>query len=241
MFGIGFFIKSAAPVSVFIAIFLLGFLLVGCTSADAAYSKVHLVRLEFNETIANSVSSNSLITELSLAAGYLGMCVLADGSKMCSTAKNALDLAPYATISVGESSLSLVEVSKALRNVCHPRLLATSLALCLVLLLVMSWLALPLVPGKVVVRRVGCGLAALALMIWGLGAMLQHQAVAGAKSFSEAALLGLVIVAKGGRAEAMTWTAFAFLLASCLALGAECFSQRSNKPETTQQLKHESS
>lgn len=65
--------------------------------------------------------------------------------------------------------------------------------------------------------------AATAVLVWGLGAMFQHQAVAGALEFSQVALLGIVEVKRGTRAEAMSWAAFVFIAVACISLGVECF------------------
>lgn len=222
MLGLSLLAKSATPVATVIAVFLLGFLFVGCSGSGSAYSKVYLVTLRFNNTVAEAVSSNSLASNLSLAAGYMAMCATISDSTVCSMASNTSALDPYATIDVADSPVSLVALAQALRRVCHPRLLETSLAMCLALLVMMAWLSVPFLPGKFAVRRAACAVAAVTVLVWGLGAMLQHQAVAGARAFSEMALLGLVEVTRGARAEAMSWAAFAFVVVACLGFGMEC-------------------
>lgn len=222
MLGFSFVAKCATPVATVIAVFLLGFLFVGCSGTGSAYANVYLVTLLFNQSLADSVSSNSLLPGLSLAAGYMAMCASASESTVCSMASNTSALESSSTIDVGDSLISLVALAQALRHVCRPHLLETSLGLCLGLLVMIAWLSVPLLPGKLTVRRCACAVAAATVLVWGLGAMLQHQAVAGAREFSQAALLGIVEVARGTRAEAMSWTAFAFVVVAFMGFAVEC-------------------
>lgn len=225
MLGFSLVAKCVTPVAIVIAVFLLGFLFAGCSGSSLTYADVYLVTLLFNDTLAASVSSNSLLTDFSLAAGYMAMCATASGSSVCSMASNTSALEAYSTIIVGDSLISLVALAQALSRICHPRLLECSLAMCLALLVMVAWLSVPLVPGKITVRRGACVVAAATALVWGLGAMLQHQAVAGARQFSEVALLGIVEVQRGARAEAMSWAAFAFILAASIGFAVECFAE----------------
>lgn len=208
-------------VSVIIAAFLLSFLLVGCYSPSLTYSLVYLLKLLFNETA--DFWQNRTLPEISLRAGYLAMCVNLDSAMECVAAHNLTALYSSSSIVLDEGTISLTDISSALSDVCNPRVLICCIIMSLALIVLILWLAIPLVPAKLFVRRVTLGLGVLTVLLWGLGAMLQHQTVLTTVKLVEVSSMGLITSSRGGRAEAMTWTAFLFLAVATIGIGFACW------------------
>lgn len=198
-------------------------------SANATYSSVYLVKLSYNESSSAfddfHIDSGASATNISLTANYMAMCVSSDHDRVCTAADNTTRLDQSSSIKLGESKMSLYDISYAITEACHPRLLVAAIILSLLLLLMVICCTLPFFPVKHLVRRASCGLALFIALLWGLGSMLQHQTVEGAEQFISVASMGLVSVAKGSRAEAMAWTAFAFSLTSFFSLALTCFRE----------------
>lgn len=66
-------------------------------------------------------------------------------------------------------------------------------------------------------EKLNAGLSFILLLLWGLGSMLQHQAVVTSVEMMQQSSFQLLIGTRGGRAEAMTWTAFSFILVMFLS------------------------
>ncbi|KAF3991679.1 hypothetical protein FT663_00990 [Candidozyma haemuli var. vulneris] len=237
MFCISLITKTFTVVSLIIALFLLGFLLIGNVSAAPAYSSVFMVNFKFNTTadaFSEVISTNtSSIAKRSITANYMGICArLEDGKKVCSAAGNYTALDKYLSVGAQGTKISLAEIASKFTEACHPRLLIVSLMLVVLLLLTVLWCTIPLLPSKPLIRKISVGLCLLCILIWGLGSMLQHQTVASTVKLVGPSSMGMVIATKGGRAEAMTWTAFAFLLVVLGMLAKSVFQDmRQAKPK----------
>lgn len=210
--------KFLHSISLIIAIFLLSFLLLGCTGESSTYSKVYLAKFQFNNTsptIANNLTSNSSsIMPVALSVGYLGLCA-SQGKVVSCTSYSTLDsLRNSTSINLGNSSGKIPELTSiavALNNACHPRLLMATIVIILATFTMCAWCCVPMVPCKRPVRMASCGLSGFNVLLWGFGSMLQHTAVSAAAGIVPAASMSLVSMQTGGRADAMTWTAFLFL------------------------------
>lgn len=217
MLGLSSLYRCFPFVALVISAFLLGFLLIGGASNDGAYASVFLVKASFNQT-SPLLASNTTASAITIRANYLALCVTAQDLLICSPSKNLTMLLAATTVTNGPVNFSLVTVAQALTEVCKPYLLIVSLVLIMLLLVLVIWTGLPFVPGKPIAAKVALALTALTVVVWGLGSMLQQQGVEGAMEFINVASMGMVVVLRGGRAHAMAWTAFAFVLAACLAL-----------------------
>lgn len=207
-------------VALVVAVFLLGFLLIGGASTDTAYSSVFLIKAAFNQTLPVLAETlNYSAPAITIKANYMALCVCTSNQLICSATKNLTALQQATTITNGAVSISLVDVATAMLEVCKPYLLVTSIVMVLLLLLFVIWTGLPFVPGKLVASKVALCLEGLTVLLWGLGAMLQAQGVESASEFISVASLGLVVVLRGGRAHAMAWSAFLFIFASFICLG----------------------
>lgn len=220
MLSVSSIFKCFPFVALVVAVFLLGFLLIGGASTDSAYLSVFLIKASFNQTLAAFASpTNVTIPAITIKANYMALCVSTNDQLICSATKNLTSLQQATTVSNGPVSVSLLDVAQAMLEVCKPYLLVASIALVLLLLVLIIWTALPFVPGKLAVSKAALGVEALTVLVWGLGAMLQQQGVEGARGFINVASLGLVVVLRGGRAHAMAWSAFLFIFASMVCLG----------------------
>lgn len=216
MLGISLVIKYFSVVTVVIPTFLLAFLLLGCASSDSTYLLVYLLQLEFNNP-----SNASQLSVAALRANYIASCAILDGSMLCLSSTNNTSLDLVAFVGAEDSTLKLSLLAEAVHSVCHSRLLTATIVMCLMLLVLVLYTSLPLVPGKVAIRGASLVVAFLTLLLWALGAMLQHQTVVAAKTFIETTSLEYVTVKKGDRADAMTWTALTFMILSmtCITFG----------------------
>lgn len=222
MFGLSLVTKYLHLVSAIIAAFLLVFLLFGCVSLDLTYSLVYLLSMSFNDDSLSNSSSLS-IPDITMKSSYLAMCVTLDSLTECVSAHNLTALYESSTVTLSEGSISLSDIASSLSGVCNPRLLVCCIILSLILILLLTWLLIPLVPWKVAVRRLAFFFGLLSVLLWGLGAMLQHQTVLTAIAVVKVSALGLVSIKRGGRAEAMTWAAFLFLAVATIGLAFGCW------------------
>lgn len=215
-----------------ITTFLLTFLLIGCTDKSSTYSNVYLTKLQFNESseLYSNIQAaykgsniSTKISEMSLRVGYLGVCLNIDKSFTCTNYKELNSVSDYTGISIIPTSkkssgdqINLVDLAHNFRDVCYSNVLFAAVALTLLSLIVVFWIAIPLVPGKSLARKVSCFLTAADVLVWGLGSMLQHEATKAAKHLVGPASMNTISATVGKQAEAMTWTAFSFLLIVCI-------------------------
>lgn len=215
-------------ISLVIAVCILTFLLLGCTTLPRTYSSVYLATVHFNQTILPHADTNSTTnsTAACFKMGYLGLCLVLGNSTQCAPylALTNITNAAYTTVlTSGNQSLLLdmAKVATGVNNACHPHLLMASIVITLVLLTLGAWCMLPFVPGKYWARNCGCCIAAINVLLWGLGSMLQHTAIETATNTIASASMGLLSMEMGKRADAMTWTAFLFLIVLLLCSGVE--------------------
>ena len=67
-------------------------------------------------------------------------------------------------------------------------------------------------PRKINNEKIKCRIIIYITITLGIGSMLQHQAVVTSVEMMQQSSFQLLIGTRGGRAEAMTWTAFSFIL-----------------------------
>lgn len=213
----------------FITIVLQAFLLLGCVKPSSTYSSVFLTEYRFNSTseiypkIQSGLNSNHTnLSSMSIRAGYLSFCVkLADsgGSSLkntCASYNAAESLADISGLNLlgKDSQLNLVHIVQKFSEICHPRILMASCIMVMITLILLCYLSIPFVPGKSYVIM-GCfALNTLNLLTFGLGSMLQNEAVSTSKSLVPAALMNIILVNTGARASAMTWTSFLFIFSA---------------------------
>lgn len=217
MLCVSIIFKAFTATCLLVTLFLMGFLLIGNLSTASAYSSVYMVKLSFNTSaeafLELASNGSSAIGSRYITTNYMGMCgKLETGAKLCSTLTNSTNLGDYFAVSFQDSGISLIDIAHNFSDACHPRLLITSLVLVVLLIVALLWCAIPFLPSKPLVRKLSAGLCLVCILIWGLGLMLQHQTVAAAIKLVGASSMNMVIASKGARAEAMTWTAFAFLV-----------------------------
>ncbi|KAM9924190.1 hypothetical protein OXX59_004698 [Metschnikowia pulcherrima] len=222
MFGIHTIHKYFSLLTLVVSFFLLGFLLIGGASTESAYSSIYLIRMRYNDTNIVSGNTTAAVSGLTIRANYLTLCASAAGEMVCTTSKNTTALS--GTVGSEKSgTVSLVAISAALGEVCSPYLLVTTLVLVLLITIVVLWQLMPFVPGKIIARKICAVTALLASLVWGLGAMLQHQAIVSAQAFVQASTQQYIHVERGSKAEALSWTSFTFLVITFFSLSFRVF------------------
>lgn len=209
-----------------ISVFLLSFLLLGCSSKASTYSSIYLIRYQFNKSsslyplIKSSYKNKNLTNyeNLKVTSGYLGLCIHLDDEITC-TSKS--DLSQFGSTSIplytsGSNStstqLDLVSLgSHFSNNINHPYILIATIVLTLILLLSLLYVAIPGLPAKPMVNKFNLALAPITTLIWGLGSMWAHVAQRAGKQLVEEASMSIVMAHIGRKAGAMTWTPFTFL------------------------------
>lgn len=156
---------------------------------------------------------------MEVRANYLGICVSLDGEKSCSRRtdvsqfQNITGVNVYAQNSNSSTSLDLVALASELSNeVIHPQVLIATLVLSLVLMLTLFYVVVPGLPGKSYINKLNLVLAPMLALLWGLGAMWAHVAGNSEKTMVELSSMGIIKAHIGKKAEAMTWTPFAFMM-----------------------------
>lgn len=218
-------------VSIIIVVFLLGFLLVSCTAEPKAYSDVYLTEFNFNKSsplynnvkLSFSSSNSSGMADMSLRVGYLGICISMKDVNSCSTYNNLTWLSEFSGTSIVPTSsktsggtLDLAALARDFREVCYSNVVIAATVMSLILLVLIFWLIIPCAPGKLLGLKIVTFLSAIDALLWGLGAMLQHVATHAANKLVPSASMQIISAKIGTRAEAMSWTAFTFILLVCI-------------------------
>lgn len=210
---------------VFISIVLLCFILAGSFDTSPSFSNVYVLEFKFNSSseyypiIQKSYSlqnSSSTLSNMKIRVGYLGMCVLLNGSLTCSSNGNLGTLSSYSGVSLSnltnpDSQLNLVNLASTFANICHPYILMATIILSIILFFLVFWASFPL-PGKVLVQKCNCIISITNVLLWGLGSMLQQEATTAVKKIVGPASMHTIIATVGTRCMAMTWTVFTFNL-----------------------------
>lgn len=198
----------------------MSFLLLSCYQETKAYSSTFLTSFRFNpdEMLLvkfNETASSDQLSGFSIDIGYLNFCVNYNNSTSCSSFDNIAKLNYYPLIQVSngddESTIDLIKLAKKFNDICFSYVLMAALILVLAAMVMMIWIIIPLLPGKKLARKVACGLLLLNGILWGVGAMLQHEAVRASAYLVPISSIDLIKVKTGTRAESMTWTAFSFI------------------------------
>lgn len=220
-------LRCYSLVLLFITGFLLGFLLIGCLDPTSLFSNVYLSKFEFNKTsdlysnvraAYKSTNSSTELAEMSIRVGYLGVCVNIQQNMTCTSFSTLNTLANVSGISIIPTStkstqpqLDLVGLAKVFSNICHPHILMTVIILVLVMLLLITYSSIPGFPGRQRTTMITTGFALCTVLLWGLGAMLQYECVSTTKKIVAKSSMGVISAGAGSRAQAMSWTSFAFI------------------------------
>jgi len=217
------FVKLFTIISAFIATTILGFLFLGCVSPTSMYSSVYLAKIEYNDTselyprISTYFKSinNTGADALSITLGYNGGCIEMNLNSTCySYAVMTQLLKKYQVPVVPNAKLQLdiIQLSLAMGNSYHPNVLITTIIMMVAQLLFLCYCSLPKAPGIKRITMAGTILATIISILWGFGSMLQHEAVTAAAGVTSPASMDIVILKRGIKADAMTWSAFSFIV-----------------------------
>ncbi|KAG7711390.1 hypothetical protein KL914_000032 [Ogataea haglerorum] len=232
-----------------INIFLLAFLLVGCSSSSSQYSNVYLVEYKFNQSSAfynkienaYSRSNNDDLTSMRVLVGYRGICVKTDSATLCSTnieKTNYKEIYPGVSLyntdaNSTSSSLSLVDMAVEFNTkVTQPYILMASLVLTLFLLGSLLYAYIPLLPWKWVAPYTSFALSSVLCVLWGIGGMWAHVAAKSGAVIGTTASMTIIEGSIGHRAAAMIWSSFSFYVVSLVCTSVGLAKQIRSKQES---------
>ncbi|KAG7879709.1 hypothetical protein KL938_003762 [Ogataea parapolymorpha] len=230
-------------------VFLLAFLLVGCTNSSSQYSNVYLIEYKFNQSSAfyskienaYSNSNNDDLTSMRVYVGYRGICVKTDNATSCSTNfENTNYKEAYPGVSLyntdansTSSSLSLVDMAvKFNTKVTQPYILMASLVLTLFLLANLLYGCIPLLPWKWVASYTSFALSSILCILWGIGGMWVDVAAKSGAVLGATASMTIIEASIGHRAAAMIWCSFSFYVVSLVCTSVGLGKQIRSKQES---------
>ncbi|KAH3666298.1 hypothetical protein OGAPHI_004487 [Ogataea philodendri] len=213
----------------FVNVFLLAFLLVGCTTSESRYSDVYLLQYEFNQSSsmfpliesAYEKTNSKSMSKMKVRVGYKGICVEANGTNSCSTSLGSTDYkSTYPGVSLYNTgsnstttSMNLVDIAVQYNaKVSEPFVLMASLVLTLLLLVSLVYGSIPFLPWKHVCSYTSFSLSAILCILWGIGAMWAHVAANAGAKLSATSSMTIVAATIGSRAAAMIWCSFSFYI-----------------------------
>ncbi|CDR43605.1 CYFA0S12e02476g1_1 [Cyberlindnera fabianii] len=221
-------------VFLFITIFLLAFLLLGCTQESSVYSSTFLIRYSFNKSssifplIEKSFTSKNLTgyEDMIVRTGYLGLCVDVGDDITCTGRKdfsvlNSISAVNVYTVNSNTSSTTLDLIALAADftdDIVHPYVLIATIVLSIVQFLALFYVVIPSLPAKHIITKFNLILAPVLALLWGFGSMWTHVAADAGQSLVEKASMGIVQAHIGKKAAALTWTPFTFLLIVALTV-----------------------
>lgn len=241
-------------VLLFINIFLLAFLLLGCTNIGDIYSSTYLIEYTFNKSspiyplIRDSYASKNLsgYETLSVRASYLSLCIYIEGYDMQCTSRSDLDTFARTTAveiyqvnsNASAVSLDIVELASTFSNdIVHPYILIVSVIFTIILFLMLFYIVIPELPGKTMLTRVVLLLSCIVTLLWSIGSIWAHVAVDAGKNLTQEASMGIIKAEVGSKAESMTWVPFSFNLVVVVTLFYLYFRDlKQNQKENSSQL-----
>lgn len=222
---------------VFVTIFLLSFVMVGCMHGGDTFSSIYLVRFEYNtaspffEYIENSFNSsqNPNGAYISVKTGIMGICTTLEDDTLCTGQNfrrfNASEISPVANFSIyggnqshelGSFNLLKMATSFSTKSM-YGLLMAVLICLggAFASLIFVTFFLVKADNWKNLVAYYGTGLALIFSLVSNL---TMYTASHTTKSTVEQASLGLVAVTVGRKAAMMYWSAFALIMLSCILI-----------------------
>ncbi|KAH3676206.1 hypothetical protein WICPIJ_009166 [Wickerhamomyces pijperi] len=213
----------------FISVFLLSFLLLGCFKVPSTYSSVYLVKYQFNQTnpmyslIAKSFTeSNSTVAydKLTVKANYLYVCMQLNSTLNCQSRTNVLhykDLTEVKLYTTSSSSTPntinpIVLASKFSTDIIHPYLLIITIILAIGLFLMVLYGCVPSLPYKTKITKINLVLSLILTLFSGLTAIWGHISSKSGKELVEIASMNIIQAHIGKKAQALHWTPFSFFV-----------------------------
>lgn len=218
----------------FISIFILSFLLLGCNSSSATYYSTYLIRYSFNHEstiyplIKTSFKGRNLTgyEEMQVRAGYMSVCVELGDDINCVSRSSMDSFANLTNVDIYTSNsnsttttLDLVNLASEFSNdIVHPYILIATIILSIILLLSLFYIVIPGLPYKHLVNKFNLVLAPVLALLWGLGSIWAHVATDAGQKLVSNASMGIINAHVGRKASSMTWVPFAFLIIDAIGV-----------------------
>ena len=195
--------KFSLHLLIFVAIVILCFVLSGCTTTQRTFRDVGLINFRFNETTNDTQLSlkNETLASSTVLVGYVGVCLEIGGQYTCSTTSKWTELETYYqnSFSLSSTSVNLLQLGKTFNDLCHPSFLFVTILFSIILFFSSFWTIGEKLPAHGKVKLINCGVCSLNVLIWGLGAMLQQEAVNSAVSLVKSASDTTILAKMGTR------------------------------------------
>lgn len=220
----------------FISIFLLSFLILGCFKVDSTYSSIYLIKYQFNQSnpmyplISKSFTESNFTVsydKLAIKANYAYVCMQFNSTLNCQSRTNVLQYKDLTEVQLYTTSSSsapntinpIVLASKFATDIIHPYLLIITIILSIALFLIVLYSNIPSLPHKTKVTKINLSLSLILTLFAGLTAIWGHIASKSGKELVEIASMNIIEAHIGRKAQALHWTPFAFFMMVTFMLG----------------------
>lgn len=197
----------------------------GCSNTADAYSSVYLAQISYNQSSVlfpniqaayKLTNSSAQLAYMKIRVGYLSACAGYNDDYVCAPYTDMSLLSSFSGVAFvpsdsSEDQLDLINLAQKYHKAAHQHLLISTLIITLILFFINVWCAAQVLPGQMAMRKSNCVLLLGNVLACGLGSMLQSQSLTTAQNLVGPSSLTVVQIARGNRAQAMTWTGFTFL------------------------------
>lgn len=220
---------------VFVSIFLLSFVMVGCMHATSAFSSVYLVKFQYNKASPvyeniqeyfNSTNSSNTLGSVVVKTGVTGVCTSMNGETLCTSQNvgtfNRSELFTVANFTIYEGninhelgSLNLLDLALSFSST-EMYGLILSVLICLGIALVsLVFVAFFPVPPKNWRNTSAYLFLCLALILSVISNLTMYTSANATRTAVEGASMELIDVQIGSKASAMYWVAFVLIVLAC--------------------------
>lgn len=238
MFGLGIVTKLPRVTIgffLFITIFLLTFLFIGCTSPSSSFSSVYVIQYQYNQNstlysnVENEYNGKNLsgYSTMQIRAGYLSVCALNDNnSPTCASKSNlsalqnynqGIDMYNSTSIQASIAAVDPLQLAQSFsNNIINPYFVLISLFFTVVGFVSTIWTGTSFLPQHKVMHQVWLYSIGLGWLFWVIGGIWLRVAANASVQTIQQSSFTLLQAEMGSRASAMGWTAFAFLTLSVI-------------------------
>lgn len=259
-----FFIALSSFISVFLLVFLLvGCYNVNQRSTYLAGYQFN-TNSSIYSVISNQFDANSTtegLQDVKILSGYMGVCIEevpssylgnSSSSSVCFGRKVVSDTEIYEDLTIrmfnikssnstdttNYSDLNILQLAQQTsENLVHPYLLMVTIIFTILLFTITLYAMIPKLPYKQYAQYILMGLSPMTALLWAIGAIWAHVAIHCNELLIPSASMNIVEISVGSKAEALSWSAFSFLLLNCLIIWAIYFRDRKRLNDKLDDLK----
>lgn len=200
----------------------------------------------------NSQNYTGDLEDVKILSGYMGVCVdnipadyyrnsSTKSSKVCFNRKKVDDMEIYDDLTIKifnfkssnstdesqSSDLNILDLAhQNSEELVHPYLLMVVIIFTILLFGITFYAMIPKLPFKNQVQLILMGLSAVITLLWAIGAIWAHVAINCNVSLISRASMNIITAEKGTKSQALSWTAFSFMLIDCIIIWMIYFRDR---------------